>query len=72
MSEELKPCPFCGSSDVVLQNLTDEDDNYVSCNSCEVQQIATHTRDMAIKAWNRRVGDQRMQRALILSEGFIE
>jgi Lar family restriction alleviation protein len=50
----LKPCPFCGSPDLELSNLCDPDDYFVSCNGCEVQQIANYTREEAIQRWNER------------------
>lgn len=36
---ELKACPFCGS-EPYLDCLTDEDEYFVRCPSCGVQQIA--------------------------------
>lgn len=50
----LKPCPFCGNTEPILDCLTDEDDYFVRCPSCEVQQIASDTRDSAVSQWNRR------------------
>lgn len=55
-SESLLPCPFCGSSDLTLDNLVDEDDYFVSCGGCQVQQIASYTREEAVRRWNRRAG----------------
>jgi Lar family restriction alleviation protein len=52
---ELLPCPFCGSTDLTLDNLTDVDDFCVECDGCQIQQIANYTRDEAIRRWNRRV-----------------
>lgn len=43
MSEELKPCPFCGSDDVVC-NIFDE---RPGCNQCEASANT-------IAGWNRR------------------
>lgn len=51
---ELLPCPFCGSADLKLENLVDDDDYFVSCNSCEIQQIANYTRSEAVHRWNQR------------------
>lgn len=54
--EKLKPCPFCGSSDMVIL-----DDGYswiVDCASetCPASpQTRGATRDDAISAWNTRV-----------------
>jgi Lar family restriction alleviation protein len=54
MSEDLKPCPFCGSNALELQNLVGDDDFFVSCEDCGIQQIANHTSDEAVQKWNRR------------------
>jgi Lar family restriction alleviation protein len=51
---ELLPCPFCGSEDLSLDNLIDDDDFGVECNSCQIQQIANYTRDEAVRRWNVR------------------
>lgn len=56
MPEELRQCPFCGSKEIVLQNIVDEDDFYVSCENCGVQQIANHTKPEAVRLWNERIG----------------
>lgn len=56
MSEELKPCPFCGGSDLtILPN--EQDHSHVHCNDCMakgpvVDQVADWTRPHT--AWNRR------------------
>lgn len=48
-------CPFCGSSDVRLRDLTTRDDNpqyNVSCNTCEAMgPFVGHQAD-AIRFWN--------------------
>lgn len=50
----LLPCPFCGSTDLTLDNLVDQDDFAVNCNICEVQQIANYTKAQAVALWNKR------------------
>lgn len=61
-TDNLRSCPFCGSADLELGNLVDEDDWFVSCNGCQIQQIANYTRDVAIERWNRRgEGQQRKE-----------
>lgn len=54
MSGELKPCPFCGGDAVLV--LPPYSRPYVACldNFCTGPQ---ETREKAIAAWNRRVGD---------------
>ncbi len=51
---QLKPCPFCGSSDLNLDNLGQRNDWYVNCNICEIQQIASYTEAQAVALWNKR------------------
>ena len=50
----LLPCPFCGGAPI-LDDLGEEDDFFVHCGSCEVQQIANKTIDTAVSEWNQRV-----------------
>ena len=52
--QQLLPCPFCGSADLELDNLVDEDDYFVSCRKCHVQQIANYTANEAVNRWNQR------------------
>lgn len=52
--EELSPCPFCGNQEPILDCLTDDDEYFVHCPNCEVQQIANYRRAEAIDRWNRR------------------
>jgi Lar family restriction alleviation protein len=62
MSNQIKPCPFCGSKNVEAF-AQDEDDcpnrsAIVRCHSCDVQsaQMVGSTKiEMAIRAWNKRV-----------------
>lgn len=59
---EIKPCPFCGGeADVhnVCACDTDDDEYYwIECNFCEVGTGASNSRNSAIAAWNKRVGDE--------------
>ena len=59
MTDKLKPCPFCGNPNLlvdkgILEN--DELGNYfVCCNKCHVTGPAGYTAQEAVEAWNRRV-----------------
>ena len=61
---ELKPCPFCGSSNVTLEVEYGSDCGYgfgghtVICNNCGVQTIYYETKEEAIEAWNKRADDE--------------
>ena len=51
MMTNLKPCPFCGSSDLKFVRAPD---NWIRCANCGAQgPMATY----ACAAWNRRVPD---------------
>ncbi len=55
MSDKLKPCPFCGSDDLAIQE--DIEDIYVVCNDCHVQGSPVHDDELekkAIEKWNNR------------------
>jgi Lar family restriction alleviation protein len=58
MKTELKPCPFCGSSDLSFTPQPEVKHTMVRgvlCRSCGGQQTTpTNNDEDAIKAWNRR------------------
>lgn len=59
MSEELKPCPFCGSDDIDygIMSGTMKGFDYIQCQNCgaEIRSINNGKYIEAIEAWNRRV-----------------
>jgi uncharacterized coiled-coil DUF342 family protein len=57
MTTELKPCPFCGSAAV----LVDEDGTYwVRCVACCASAQVSSFPDRAVEAWNQRAVDGRI------------
>lgn len=62
-TELLKNCPFCGSADVALSELTDDDGALyftVSCEACmgrcgEWYEPCSRSRDAVVAAWNTRI-----------------
>lgn len=58
MKTELKPCPFCGGIARFVctkeGQFGDEDDGFVRCLLCGIEQPCINTRSRAIAAWNRR------------------
>lgn len=65
MTEQLKPCPFCGGEAKVI---TYEHTVYVVCNKCFCRTQAyinlngkdiKKCIDYAVKDWNRRVGNDK-------------
>lgn len=64
MSTQIKPCPFCGSKDVEVFSQYEEDCPYqsaiVRCHSCDAQSaqmVGANKINMAIAAWNKRIGE---------------
>lgn len=58
MSNELKPCPFCGGRAYLSERMNGG--YYVECesiNGCLAESGNYDTRGQAIEAWNRRVVD---------------
>ena len=53
MNEELKPCPFCGSSQVKA-NLMGHGWTEVYCGACEAEGPPRENEKDANAAWNKR------------------
>ena len=59
----LKPCPFCGSTDVKLFPATEDTDAIVQCRNgnCRITPYADESLDeQAIAAWNTRPAEQQI------------
>lgn len=59
MSEDLKPCPFCGSFVVFINKIEyDDPENpvgwYAGCAQCGIRSSAYFDYDRVIQNWNRR------------------
>lgn len=67
MSEELKPCPFCGKDHMFLEQQYGDESGYIRCRNCGAQSGRVYwTADEieaddysaseaeAVAAWNRR------------------
>ncbi|MEQ1977395.1 Lar family restriction alleviation protein [Xenorhabdus sp. SGI240] len=53
MTDELKPCPFCGGESDVSEEFGGK--YYVYCGDCSVEQTEpSETEEEAIAAWNQR------------------
>ena len=64
MSEQLKPCPFCGSEGKVFFN--DEacyhggnGTYYIACAECTSRGKSGNDKQQAIEAWNRRISNDK-------------
>lgn len=62
---ELKPCPFCGyEAEISIGRFDGKATSYVMCKKCAARgefffvSRKYASDDRAIKAWNRRVGEQ--------------
>lgn len=64
MSTELKPCPFCGSSEVGCFGPGPEGDTYegecwIECSGCGLElTLGLETRDVTRTAWNTRTASR--------------
>ena len=54
MSDELKPCPFCGGK-AKLKTYGDRDVFWAECPKCYVKMPMVWEQEKAIRAWNTRV-----------------
>ena len=53
---QLRPCPFCGSSDLWING--DLDPKFVVCNKCLAFGPTAPTVTEATERWNRRAGTE--------------
>lgn len=66
MSEELKPCPFCGSPGNIRHVENEwggwgqerDDEYYPECSNdyCPIELYAEHSYEEAVESWNIRLG----------------
>jgi Lar family restriction alleviation protein len=56
MSEELKPCPFCGENKLILQEII-ANNCYVKCLLCITDGPVGENEQEAIDAWNKRANN---------------
>jgi Lar family restriction alleviation protein len=61
MSDELKPCPFCGGEGLLEQveaaSSRNKPNYYIVCRSCACEGGWHKTKSGAARHWNRRVGE---------------
>ena len=58
MSEQLKPCPFCGSYAEYTESVDEDGDHWwhIECHGCYAKSDG-FTREDAAEAWNRRISE---------------
>ena len=54
MKEKLKPCPFCGSENIIIEEGPISGGFCATCNSCFALGPWSSCEDEAIKTWNER------------------
>ena len=60
MSEQLKPCPFCGGKAFIVMGCNGKEIFYIRCHDCEATGEKFNNNDprgQAILAWNNRRGE---------------
>lgn len=60
MSNELKPCPFCGG-EAVITSAKAAPLHWVGCEVCEIESRCFTTREAAILYWNTRPAEDALQ-----------
>lgn len=60
MSEELKPCPFCGGKAKLIEEKHREYPStyIVACKGMCIRQYPYKDKNRALEAWNRRAKDE--------------
>ena len=64
--EELKPCPFCGSNDVTVNDAYMH--SYAQCRVCRAEGGFRYSHDEAAAAWNRRTNAKELVAMINVSD----
>ena len=68
--DELKPCPFCGSPNVRIIEVTDCG-YFGTCDGCDVVADPVELQTIAIENWNTRPAEQKLKSDIMrLIEGL--
>ena len=76
MSEELKPCPFCGEKpeleveEIDLNGSATKDSFKYYCDNCDYFRGECDTVEEAVKCWNKRTSDRLEQENAELREAL--
>lgn len=60
MSEELKPCPFCGGKAELKHWRWIGNEYRIECLKCETKTQISNDYNMLVKTWNRRANDEKI------------
>lgn len=54
-ASDIKPCPFCGSDDIEIEQ-TNPEAIWFACNNCGAQAFHANHVELALANWNMRDG----------------
>ena len=64
MSEELKPCPFCGETKLTIEDNQKVQDVHVLCNDCGAKTSFDGIRYAVASRWNVRPVEHALQKRI--------
>jgi len=60
MSEQLKPCPFCGGEAELVRWFEETEARHIQCKECKCMTGSPHfMAEFAIKQWNTRTSNDK-------------
>lgn len=68
MTEKLKPCPFCGSRSVYVEQISSGGYFNVCCGNCLANVPLSGSRETAVAAWNSRTNAKELAARLNISD----
>lgn len=68
MTEKLKPCPFCGSRSVQVEQIGSGGYFNACCCNCLANVPLSGSRETAVAAWNRRTNAKELVARLNVSD----
>lgn len=73
MSEELKPCPFCGNSEDLTVTRINNSTGYrrIECKKCDYNRYIYGTKQDAIRKWNTRPAEEALKAEVERLKGVI-
>lgn len=64
MSEELKPCPFCGMTSLIIEDYQPMQDVHVVCKDCGAKVSFDGIRYTVASRWNMRPIEQALEQRI--------
>lgn len=72
MSDELKPCPFCGCEKITLERSCSNDCLWMECWECSTEGPVGSSSKEAKKIWNTRPREEYLEKKLRVYEHFFK